>query len=306
MSAMNYHLKKIENQVIVVTGASSGIGLATAEAAAEQGAKVVLIARSGNAIQEIADRLNARGLEVMPVKGDVTDRAQLELAARATVARFGTIDTWVNNAGLGLYGRIEEVDETDSRRLFDVNFWGVVHGSLAALPHLKKSGGALINIGSEVSESFIPLMGMYTASKHAVKGFTDALRCELEVENAPVSVTLVEPTAVDTPFPHHARNYQPKEPALPPPLIDPDRVARAILRAAAHPTRTMRVGLWSKVNARMALLLPTMADRMAMKYADRQHTDEEPRHPEGTLTQPCEAFQTAGHTKGEGTNRDQT
>src|SRR6185503_9039288 len=98
---------------------------------------------------------------------------------------------WVNNAGQGLYGRLDEVSEADSRRLFDVNFWGVVNGSLAALPYLKRNGGALINVGSEVSDAYVPLLGMYVATKHAVKGFTDSLRIEIEqVDQAPVSVTL--------------------------------------------------------------------------------------------------------------------
>src|SRR4029079_11582679 len=106
--------------------------------------------------------------------------------------------------------------DEDNRRLFDTNFWGVVYGSLAALPHLKTNGGALLNVGSEVSEAVVPLQGMYSASKHAVKGFTDALRVEIEeIDGAPVSITLIQPTAVDTPFPQHARNYMANEPKLP-------------------------------------------------------------------------------------------
>src|SRR5205085_5634918 len=131
----------------------------------------------------------------------------------------------------------------------DINFWGVVNGSLAALPHLKANGGALINIGSEVSEAYVPLLGMYTATKHAVKGFTDTLRVEIEdVDQAPVSVTLIQPTAVDTPFPQHARNYQTQEPKLPAPQIEPGQVADAILRAAVHPVRAQRVGVMASVN----------------------------------------------------------
>src|SRR5581483_10918741 len=131
-----------------------------------------------------------------------------------------------------LYGRLDEVSEEDSRRLFDINFWGVVNGSLAALPHLKTQGGALINLGSEVSDAYVPLLGMYTATKHAVKGFTDSLRVEIEeVDKAPISITLIQPTAVDTPFPQHARNYMDREPKLPSPKIAPEDVANAILDA---------------------------------------------------------------------------
>src|SRR5439155_12395807 len=137
---------------------------------------------------EIVERINAAGGEAIAVDCDVADRTQVNHVAAEAVARFGRIDTWVNNAGQGLYGRLDEVSEADNRRLFDVNFWGVVNGSLAALPRLKEKGGALINVGSEVSESYAPLLGMYTASKHAVKGLTDALRVEVEdVDKAPVS-----------------------------------------------------------------------------------------------------------------------
>lgn len=201
-------LKPLEEQVIVITGASSGIGLATAKCAAKRGAKVVMAARSEEATKKIVDELNSAGGEAIFVPCDVSKKEQVEQLARAAVDRFGRIDTWVNNAGVSIYGRLDEVSEEDSRQLFETNFWGVYHGSLAALPYLKEHGGALINLGSEVSEAVVPLQGMYAASKHAVKGFVDALRVEIEqLDEAPVSITLIQPTATDTPFPQHARNY---------------------------------------------------------------------------------------------------
>jgi NADP-dependent 3-hydroxy acid dehydrogenase YdfG len=204
---MAVSLKPLDQQVIVITGASSGIGLATAEAAAKEGAKLVLASRSAKALQEIATRINANGGEAVHVVADVGDRSQVERIAEAALSRFGRIDTWINDAGVSIYGRLVEVSEKDSRRLFDTNFWGVVNGSLAALPHLLKQGGALINVGSEVSDAVVPLQGMYSASKHAVKGFTDALRVEIEeVDKAQVSITLIQPTAVNTPYPQHAKN----------------------------------------------------------------------------------------------------
>src|SRR5437868_2096414 len=115
--------------------------------------------------------------------------------------------------------------------------------------------GALINVGSEVSEAYVPLLGMYTASKHAVKGFSDSLRVEIEdVDKASISITLIQPTAVDTPFPQHARNYQQQEPKLPEPTIEPAQVAEAILRAATTPTRDHRVGFMAKVKTTLATL----------------------------------------------------
>jgi len=294
-------LKKLSDQVIVITGASSGIGLATAETAARKGAKLVLAARSGEALNEIVGRINANGGEAVAVACDVADRAQVDRVAEAAVARFGRIDTWVNDAGIAIYGRLDEVSDEDSRTLFDTNFWGVVNGSLAALPHLKRDGGALINVGSEVSEAAIPLLGMYTASKHAVKGFTDTLRLEVEeVDEAPVSITLIQPTAVNTPFPQHARNYQDKEPKLPDPMIEPQKVADAILEAAVTPMRSKKVGAMAVLNTAMAKLLPGLGDKMAARQVDRQHYEEPPRHPEGALRQPSEATGVVGRTHGIG------
>jgi short-subunit dehydrogenase len=284
---MSISLKPVQEQVIVITGASSGIGLATAEAAAKQGAKLVLSGRSQDSLADVVQRINDAGGEAIHIVADIADRKQVEQIATEAVRRFGRIDTWVNNAGVSIYGRIDEVSEDDARRLFDVNLWGVVYGSLAALPHLKRNGGALINIGSEVSDAYVPLQGYYTASKHAVKGFTDTLRVEIEeIDKAAVSITLVQPTAVDTPYPQHARNYTDREPKLPEPQIDPEDVAEAILKAAAKPERYVKVGAMSKLNTTVAKVAPGLGDKMAAKQAERQHYDEPPADPEGTLYKP--------------------
>lgn len=171
---MDIDLKPLGQQVVVITGASSGIGLATARMAARAGAKLVLSARSEQTLNSIAQGIRDSGGEAIACVADVGDRAQVETVAQAALERFGHIDTWINDAGVAIYGKLWVASEEDNRRLFDTNFWGVVNGSLAALPHLRSHGGALINVGSEVSDAFVPLQGMYTASKHAVKGFTDA------------------------------------------------------------------------------------------------------------------------------------
>jgi short-subunit dehydrogenase len=282
--------------VIVITGASSGIGLATAQAAANAGAKLVLAARSGQTLDHICADLTAAGAQAVPVVCDVADRAQVDHLAQTAVSEFGRIDTWVNNAGLGIYGRIDRVPLDDARRLFDINFWGLVHGSLAALPHLRKQGGALINVGSEASDAAAPILGFYVASKHAVKGFTDSLRIELErVDRAPVSVTLIQPTAVDTLFDQHARNYMDKDADLPTPMVDPEKVADAILHAATHPTRETKVGLMAKVNTFAAKHLGPVADRLAAKQLQNLQRNDAPQTPEGTLYIPGESGQTHGH-----------
>lgn len=295
-------LKSLEKQVIVITGASSGIGLATALMASSRGATVVLAARSGETLEGVVKEISDRGGEALAVTADVGVRADVERVADAAIARFGRIDTWVNNAGVAIYGRLDEVSEADSRRMFDTDFWGVVNGSLVALKHLKTQGGAILNVGSEVSDAVAPLLGMYSASKHAVKGFTDALRVEIEeVDKAPVAITLIQPTATDTPFPQHARNYQDQEASLPTPRIDPEQVAEAILAAAVKHTRDVKVGAMAKLNTATSKYAPGLADKMAAKQADRQHYEEPPRDPRGALNRPGEATRGgAGRIHGSG------
>ena len=271
---MAVQLKRLEEQVIVITGASSGIGLTTAMMAAARGARVVLAARDEADLRSAVDRIRAEGGEAILALTDVAKPATVEEVAATAIREFGGFDTWVNNAGLSIYGPIEAVPLDDARRLFDVNYWGVVHGSLAALPHLKDRGGALINIGSVVSDRAIPLQGHYSASKHAVKAFTDALRMELEKEKAPVSVTLIKPGAIDTPYPEHARNYMESEPKHPAPVYAPEVVAETILFCAEHPRRDVIVGGGGKLTAAMEAV-PRVADRyMRATMFDQQQRDE--------------------------------
>jgi short-subunit dehydrogenase len=278
--------KPIDKQVIVITGASSGIGLCTALLAAERGARVVLAARSGEVLREVQRHIVGNGGQAACLVTDVCRREDLDRLAAFAVATYGGIDTWVNNAGVAIYGRLDEVSEEDSRQLFDINFWGVVNGSLAALPYLKTAGGALVNLGSEVSDAVIPLQGMYSASKHAVKGFTDALRVELEdVAKLPVTITLIQPTAVNTPYPEHARNYMAQEPQLPTPRIAPEKVAEAILEAAVDGGRDIKVGAMASLNTATSKLLPSLADKLSAMQAKRQQKDRPPAQPRGALYQ---------------------
>jgi short-subunit dehydrogenase len=279
--------KNLADQVIVITGASSGIGLCTALLAAERGAKLVLAARSQEVLDDIVEEIGQLKGQAISVVADVGNRDNVEEIADAAINTFGRIDTWINDAGVSIYGRLDMVDEEDSRRLFDTNFWGVVNGSLTALPYLRQTQGALINVGSEVSDAIIPLQGMYSASKHAVKGFTDALRVEIEnVDDSDISITLIQPTAVDTPYPEHAKNYMSKEPKLPDPKIDPQRVAEAILKAAEEGGRDVRVGSMAVMNSIISKIMPSLADKISAKQVRRQHKDETPYNPQGALFDP--------------------
>ncbi len=291
--------KPLDQQVIVVTGASSGIGLCTALLAAERGASVALLARSRETLSEACALIEESGGNALSIVADVSSREQVEAAVEAVIRHFGRIDTWVNNAGVAIYGRLEEVSEEDSRRLFDINYWGVVNGSLAVLPTLRAHGGALINVGSEVSDAVIPLQGMYSASKHAVKGFTDALRVEVEtIDKAPLSIVLIQPTAVNTPYPQHARNYLQNEPKLPTPMIDPEKVAGAILDAAESGGRDVPVGAVAHMNTTMSKLLPRLGDRMSAMQEKRQITDQPARDRMGTLYKPGESGRVHGFATG--------
>jgi short-subunit dehydrogenase len=297
--AMKPKFKPLREQVIVITGASSGIGLATARRAAKAGARLVLVSRNDDALQQLAREIEDSGGEVLHLSADVGQRNELKRVASEAAARFGGIDTWVNNAGVSIYGRLTEVSDEDHHRLFQTNFWGLVNGSLAAIPYLKVNGGALINIGSVLSDQAAPLQGMYSASKHAVKGFTDALRMELEEEGAPISVTLIKPAAIDTPYPQHARNYTSQEPGLPPPVYHPDEVAKAILYAATHIKRDIYVGSGGRAMSIANRTLPRVMDRVGQTFlAKSQLRQEAPREPEGALHRPGVGMKVRGDHPG--------
>lgn len=261
----NIVLKPLSEQTLVITGATSGHGFATAIAAAAAGAAVVLVARNETALRSIQDRITADGGCAAIAVADVGDAGQVDTIVSIARTAFGGFDTWINNAGVGIYAPLVDTPVADHRRLFQTNYWGVVHGSLAAVRHFRSrpGGGALINVGSIQSDMAAPLLGAYTASKHAVKGFTNALRTELRRAGLPVSVTLIKPSAIGTPFPQNGRNLTGFKARLPRPLYAPAVVADAILHAAQTPRRTITVGGVGRAQVLLATTLPGLHDQLS-------------------------------------------
>jgi short-subunit dehydrogenase len=277
-------LRPLDDQVVVITGASSGIGLVTARQAARDGARLVLAARNDEALETLAGELRATGTEVLPVHCDVGRQEDVARVAQLAVDRFGGFDTWVNNAGVSIFGRLVDVSLEDMHRVTDTVYWGVVHGSLAAVKHFaatrtEDDAGAVINVGSFFGDRSVPIQSSYMAAKHAVHGFTEGLRMETESDRMPVSVTLVHPGRIHTPYNDHAQSYLPDKPAHRGMVYPPEAVADAILHAAAHPTRDMFVGGQARVLALVGGLFPRLTDRIMEPYAYPSQTKGEPSQP---------------------------
>ncbi|MGH7517702.1 MAG: SDR family oxidoreductase [Gemmatimonadales bacterium] len=262
---MHLRLKQVADQVMVITGASSGIGLVTAKMAAQRGARVLLAARNEADLARAVDEIRRQGGRAVHAAADVANAEDVERIADTAIEAYGRIDTWVNNAAVALYGRLMDLSADDMRRQFDVNYWGQVYGSRVAVRHLERQGGALINVASALADRAIPLQGNYCAAKHALKAFTDALRMELEEEGAPVSVSLIKPGSIDTPLFDKARTLLGVEPQPVPPVYAPELVARAILECAERPIRDIIVSGMGKVLS----LAGTVAPRLTDRYMER-------------------------------------
>ncbi|MBV9843167.1 MAG: SDR family NAD(P)-dependent oxidoreductase [Sphingomonadaceae bacterium] len=260
---MRIPLKPLRDQVIVITGASSGIGLVTAKRAAAAGAKVMLVARNREALAHAVDEIKEAGGAAAFAVADVADRAALEGAAAETVERFGRIDSWVNNAGVAIYAKLVDTPADEHERLFETNYFGVVNGCLTAIPYLR-SGGALITVASIGADLPSPVIGAYDASKHAVRAYLETLRLELRADGAPIAITIVKPSGIDTPIAQHAANHgygaRQGEARVPPPVYAPELVAEAICHAAEHPRRDITVGGVGRLNVLVGTHFPRLLE----------------------------------------------
>ena len=275
---MRYKLKPLSEQVIVITGASSGNGLATAREAVRRGARVVLVARNKAALDRIAAEF---GESAAVCAVDVADKGAAERIAKTAVDAFGGFDTWVNCAAVTSYGTLEQLGLAEQRRVLDVDYFGMLQGCLVALAHLRRQGGgAIINVGSILSDRALIKQPAYCAAKAAVRALTENLRMDIDREGLPVSVTLIKPSGMHTPFPEHGRNHMDVPPRIPQIVYGPELVADAILFAAEHPRRQIYVGGYGFMLSVLARLFPRTTDRvMAAALVRTQQAPDNPGDP---------------------------
>lgn len=300
---MKIRLKPLAGQVLVITGASSGIGLATARMAAGRGARVLLAARDGTALAEIVAEIRAKGGEADFKPTDVAIESEVQALAEYAISRFGGFDTWVNNAGVGIVGPMAEVSSEDHHQIFETNYFGLVYGTLRAVEHFRQKGepGAIVNLGSVVSDIPIAMSVPYGATKHAIKGFTDGLRIELMRAQLPIALALIKPSAIDTPFFEHALTLTPGQGKAPGPHYAPEVVAEAILHAATHPTRELPVGSTAAFGNLASALAPTMLEAQQAKMPITDLIDFGAPSPDEALTTTPEegrARSANGHGRG--------
>jgi NAD(P)-dependent dehydrogenase (short-subunit alcohol dehydrogenase family) len=275
-------MRSLKGKVAVVTGASSGVGRAIAREFAKQGARVALIARNRDGLEAAAREVIEHGSEALILPLDVSNAEDVDDAADRTVAEWGGIDVWVNDAMVSVFSPISEMRADEFERVTDVNYLGYVYGTLAALRHMRpRNQGVVIQIGSALAYRSIPLQSAYCASKAAIRGFTDSLRSELIHERSGIAVTMLQLPAVNTPQFEVVRNRMPAHPKPVPPIFQPEVIARATVRAALRPRREVWIG-WSTTRAILAQrVAPGMLDRVAARKAwESQETRKLPAgHP---------------------------
>lgn len=275
-------LKPLSEQTLVITGASSGIGLATACEAVRRSAAVFLVSRNAPVLKQITRELRKDGGRAAYLAIDVAEEGAAERIAAAAIEAFGGFDTWVNDAAVTSYGTLEELGMAEQRRIFDVNYFGMLQGCLAAVRHFRERGGpgAIINLGSVLSDRTIIKQPAYSAAKAAVRSLAEGVRMDVEREGLPISVTLIKPAGMHSPFPEHGRNHMDEPPGTPQIIYDPRLVADAILFAAEHPRRQLYVGGYGFTLTVLARLFPRITDRiMELIMVRTQQSPDDPGDP---------------------------
>ncbi len=266
--------EKLKNKTVVLTGASSGIGRAVALLFAKEGANLVLAARREEALQSLAEQVQKEGVTALVMPTDVSDRAAVENLAQKAFDKFGSIDVWVNNAGVYNMASFENTPYEEFKRLMDVNFWGYVNGAYAALPYFRKQGhGQFVMTASLASKVTYPYVSAYAASKHAVYAFATALRQDLFLDKSAknIHISLVMPASIDTPLFKHTGNHTGRAVKAMPPVYPPEQVARTIVDMVKVPRREAFVGNSARMFRISQLLMPAVAERMFALVANKQH-----------------------------------
>ena len=261
-------LKPINQQVVVIVGATSGIGRAAALRFGEQGARMLVSSRSQDELDALVAEISARGGHAIAYAADTGDFEQVQAVANTAANSFGRIDTWVHSAAVMMYAPFAETSPEEFKRIIEVNLLGQVYGAMAALPHLRREGrGALIHLSSVEARRSLPYQSAYAASKHGMIGFLDSLRTELEEADLPINVTNIMPSGINTPLYEKALTRLGVQPQPVPPIYDPELVADAILFAAENPARDIVVGGAGKALALTERLSPRLADKIVEKIA---------------------------------------
>jgi NAD(P)-dependent dehydrogenase (short-subunit alcohol dehydrogenase family) len=272
---MGARKKPLSKQVVVVTGASSGLGRAIARGAGEAGAKVVVTARSGEALDDAVREIEAFGSEALAVPADHAVQDEVAQVVEQAVDRFGRIDTYVANAMVTVMSEVGELQPAELRRVLDVNFFGTVHGYWAALPHLKESHGTFLHVSSALAYRGIPLQAAYCSSKAAGRTFLESARVELEKHGVPVDISLVLPGAINTPQFDRSRQRIGFHPQPVPPIYQPEPFAKAALRCCERPIRELPIGWGAQKLLWGQKLSPRVGDLMLRRTGWKgQHTGQ--------------------------------
>lgn len=289
----------LSDQVVVITGASQGIGRETALELGRAGASLVLAARNEEALNELRTEIERIGGQAEVVPTDVAEYAQVEALGARAMERFGRIDTWVNDAAVSIYATVEELTAEEMERLVRVNLLGQMFGSKVAAHHMKpRRAGTIINVGSALSERAIPLQSAYVATKHGVQGFSEALRLELQHEDAGIEVVVILPSSINTPLFNFARSKLGVKPMPVPPVYEPRVVAQAICHAAQHGGREIVAGGWGKLLITAQRLSPSLLDRY-MVSDDRAVKQQETSEPDDRRDNLFEPSTGPGSTTGD-------